>query len=140
MAEVQVRLLSPTQLLALVSAPGGGLMQALMAIGFRIEARAKTLTNGQLVGVVTGRLSGSITTVAATVDNLPTVLVGTPVNYALYVHEGTKPHWPPRDPIARWLAFKGGNPKDAWRVQAAIARRGTAPRPFLTRALQDVLG
>lgn len=138
--EVQVRLLSPAQLMQVIAAPGGSLMQALMAIGFRVESRAKTLTNGQMVGVVTGRLSGSITTAAAIVDGVPAVLVGSPVSYAIFVHEGTKPHWPPRDPIARWLAFKGGNQKDTFLVQRAIARRGTLPRPFLTQAMRDVLG
>ena len=138
--EVQVRLLNAGQLAAAVTGKNGPLLQKLLALGFKIEAQAKTLTNNQMVGVVTGRLSGSITTVAAEIDGMPAVLVGTPVNYAMYVHEGTRPHWPPRDPIARWLALRGGNPKDAWRVQAAIARRGTRPRPFLTTAMRNVLG
>lgn len=140
MAKVQVRMLNAQQVAAAVMGQNGPLLKKLLAIGFKIEAQAKALTNNQMVGVVTGRLSGSITTVLSEIDGVPAVLVGTPVEYALFVHEGTRPHWPPRDPIARWLALRGGNPKDAFRVQRAIARRGTKPRPFLTQAMRDVLG
>lgn len=138
--DVQVRIPGPQALFALIGGPGGPLMRAMLTIGYRVEARAKQLTNNQMVGVVTGRLSGSITTVPAVVDGAPAVLVGTPVEYARYVHAGTKPHWPPKDPIARWLQFKGGNPADAFRVQRAIARRGTPPKPFLSQALADIVG
>lgn len=140
MAQVQVRMLNAQQVAAAVMGQNGPLLKRLLAIGFKIEAQAKALTNNQMVGVVTGRLSGSITTVLSEIDGVPAVLVGTPVEYALFVHEGTRAHWPPRDPIARWLAMRGGNPRDAFRVQRAIARRGTKPRPFLTQAMRDVLG
>lgn len=142
MAEVgsaTIRIPSPDAFFRALAGPGGGLMKAMMAVGFKVEARAKMYTSGVMVGVVTGRLSGGITTVPAVINGTPAVLVGTNTSYAIYVHEGTKAHWPPRDPIAKWLAFKGGNPRDAYRVQRAIARRGTAPRPFLSTALRDVL-
>jgi len=135
-ATVTVQILPPARILQ--SIPQAELLKRLYVIGFRVEARAKQLTNGVLVGVVTGRLSGSITTVASVRNGVPVVLVGTNVEYGWWVHEGTRPHWPPRDAIARWLAAKGEDPGAALRVQRAIARRGTPPRPFLRQALEEV--
>lgn len=133
----ELRLLSEAGLRkALATEP---VLKHLMGIGFKIEARAKGLTNNVMVGVVTGRLSGSITTVAAQRNGGPVVLVGTNVEYAIYVHEGTRPHWPPRAPIAAWLGAKGGDPRQAFLVQRAISRRGTPPRPFLLQAMREVV-
>lgn len=133
---MQVRLLSTKGLLSAL--PKGPLLSALMGIGFKVEGQAKALTNNVMVGVVTGRLSGSITTVPSERSGHPVVLVGTNVEYARFVHDGTRPHWPPRAPMAAWLAAKGGDPANAFLVQRAIARRGTPPKPYLTTALRRV--
>lgn len=51
--------------------------------------------------------------------------------YALYVHEGTRPHYPPLIALEPW-ARRHGIP--AILVQRAIGRNGTKPRPFMTQA------
>lgn len=134
MAEVQI--LSEAAILA--NLDNAAVYRVLLAIGFKVEGRAKALTNNVMVGVVTGRLSGSITTVRAERDGVPVVLVGTNVEYARFVHNGTLPHWPPRSAMAAWLAAKGGDPRNAFLVARAISRRGTPPKPFLTTALREV--
>lgn len=56
------------------------------------------------------------------------------VQYGLYVHEGTRPHWPPvaetkpGGSIYRWAQKKGIPP---FLVARAIARRGTKGQPWL---------
>lgn len=56
------------------------------------------------------------------------------VQYGLYVHEGTSPHWPPVSEtqpggsLYRWAQKKGIPP---FLVARAIARRGTKPQPWL---------
>lgn len=48
-------------------------------------------------------------------------------NYALFVHEGTKPHWPPIDAITPWANRHGIPP---FLVARSIAQKGTKPQPF----------
>lgn len=70
---------------------------------------------------------------------------GANTNYALYVEQGTRPHWPPHKPIKRWVQKKIDPPTDeldsiAFLVQQKIAKHGTKARPFLAvaiRALRD---
>jgi len=47
--------------------------------------------------------------------------------YAMFVHEGTKPHFPPIDAIEPW-ARKHGIP--AFLVARAISQKGTKAHPF----------
>ena len=53
-------------------------------------------------------------------------------DYGIYVHEGTRPHWPPFDAIDPW-AKRHGIP--TFLVQRAIARKGTKAVPFLKDAV-----
>lgn len=55
-------------------------------------------------------------------------------NYAVFVHEGTRPHWPPYDAIEPWARRHGIPP---FPVMLAIARKGTPPRPFFKLALEQ---
>jgi len=48
-------------------------------------------------------------------------------NYALFVHEGTAPHWPPLEAIEPW-ARRHGIP--AFLVARSIAQKGTKAQPF----------
>jgi HK97 gp10 family phage protein len=54
--------------------------------------------------------------------------------YAIGVHEGTKPHWipskeaKPGGSLYRWAKKKGANP---WAVRSGIAKHGTRPQPWL---------
>ena len=61
--------------------------------------------------------------------------------HAWYVHEGSKPHWPPYLPIRRWVEKKlGVRGLDIYwttiGVQRAIARRGTKGTPFLREPVE----
>jgi len=47
--------------------------------------------------------------------------------YALFVHEGTKPHWPPIAAITPWANRHGIPP---FLVARSIATKGTKPHPF----------
>jgi len=65
------------------------------------------------------------------------ISVGSNSDHAIFVHEGTKPHWPPVDPIKKWairkLNIKGKELlKATWFIRKKIATVGTDPKPFLT--------
>lgn len=60
--------------------------------------------------------------------------VGTNVKYAIFVHEGTKPHWPPIDALRPWARSHGISP---FVVARAIARKGTKAQPFIKRAVDE---
>ena len=56
--------------------------------------------------------------------------------YSIYVHEGTRPHWPPYRPnssLDRW-AKKHNIP--TYLVARAIARRGTKAQPFIDETIE----
>ena len=67
--------------------------------------------------ITTGRFQGKLESLAP---------------YAIFVHEGTKPHMPPIDAIMPWAKKKGINP---WAVAMSIKKKGTKPNPFLQRAV-----
>lgn len=63
---------------------------------------------------------------------LPTsARVGTNVEYAQWVHDGTRPHWPPIAAITPWAISKGLSP---YLVARSIARKGTKSNPYLQNA------
>lgn len=84
--------------------------------------------------------------------------VGANVPYGIFRHEGTRPHFPPIEPIKKWVIQKGllrdsrGKPTTARRatregddrraygiaylIARKIFRRGTRGLPFLKLALQ----
>lgn len=59
------------------------------------------------------------------------------VNYAIYVHEGTRPHWTSVKNLEGWARVKGVNP---YAVQRSIAMKGTKANPFLRKAVDSVEG
>jgi hypothetical protein len=66
--------------------------------------------------------------------------VGTPLAYALPVELGTRPHFPPVQPLADWAVAKLGVPRDeaqavGFRIARKIAKRGTEGAFMFTRAL-----
>lgn len=68
--------------------------------------------------------------------------VGTNVAYALPVEFGSRPHWPPREPIEFWVKRKLRVPAGqargiAFLIARKIARRGTAPRKIFELGLED---
>lgn len=58
--------------------------------GFRVEKAAKTRISHSPRRVDTGRLRSSVTTVPIRHGGVPGARVGTDVDYALYVHNGTR--------------------------------------------------
>lgn len=90
--------------------------------------------------------------------------VGANVPYAIYRHEGTKPHFPPVDDIKRWVVKKGifrdskgksttmkrvkksGHNEEsrlnaiAFLIARKISRKGTTGIAFLRMALETNLG
>lgn len=55
-------------------------------------------------------------------------------NYAVYVHEGTRPHFPPTEALKDW-SRRHGIP--AFLVARKISQKGTKANPFVTRALKN---
>jgi phage gpG-like protein len=87
------------------------------AIAVQSRAREKT-------PVDTGRLRNSIA-VAISGD---TAQIGTNVVYGIFVHLGTRPHFPPVAALAGWARRHGADP---FLVARGISRNGTKARPFL---------
>ncbi len=64
--------------------------------------------------------------------------------WAAYVHEGTRPHWPPKGVLVRWIQIKLSKTlEEAMKldfvIRRKIARFGTKPNPFLLRAADKVI-
>lgn len=57
--------------------------------------------------------------------------------YAIYVHEGTKPHFPPLEAIAPWAERHNIPP---FLVARAIAQKGTKAQPFFADAVKEEKG
>lgn len=83
--------------------------------------------------VDTGRLRGSIRWSLVRDAIGLAAIVGTDVHYAIYVHEGTKPHFPPPGALAGWAKRHGFD--SPYPVCFGIASKGTKARPFLRDAL-----
>lgn len=64
-------------------------------------------------------------------------VIGPTVEYGLFVHEGTSPHWTSVKNLEKWANKKGINP---FALQRSIARKGTKANPFMTRAVDQSEG
>lgn len=60
--------------------------------------------------------------------------VGSSKRYAIFVHGGTRPHWPPLSAIEPWARRHGVDP---FLVARAIALKGTRAQPFLRQAVES---
>lgn len=112
----------------------------LKMIGLQIEKTAVEYLDRKNINV-DGTLRDSITSKVSRQVNSILLQVGANAKYAVYVEEGTRPHWPPHDPIVRWVVKKlniHGPPaqKVAYAVQYKIAHKGTKARPFLEVAFR----
>ena len=79
----------PNALKNLLRSPQGETARHVAHVCRDIEAEAKRLTNNVMVGVITGRLSGSITHVVVQEAGEIVGYVGTRTEYAIYVELGT---------------------------------------------------
>lgn len=111
----------------------GPVVRDLVRRGLNVESRAK-----QLCPVDTGRLRSSITTeVAISGGGIPVVRVGTNVDYAEAVHEGTRPHViVPRNASVLRFPSRGG----AIVFTRRVNHPGTRGVPFLRNALDAARG
>lgn len=65
------------------------------------------------------------------------ILVGTNLEYAPYIEFGTEPHYPPIEPLKKWVRRKLNVEEDvAYAVQQKIGQEGTEPNPFMDRAIE----
>lgn len=95
--------------------------------------------------IAEGSLLSSITSVVRRETERIIGEAGTNMQHAVFVHQGTRPHWPPPGPIQKWVALKmrrGMLETDdirstAFLVSRAISRRGTRARPFLAVSLRS---
>lgn len=117
---------------ALLNDRDGQVMRKLFARGKRIESTAK-----RLCPVDHGRLRSSITTQFYSSGAGTVIRVGTDVEYARFVHDGTGIYGPRgaviRPRRSKVLVFQGSNGKTAF----ARYVRGSEGRPFMTRAMRE---
>ena len=96
-------------------------------------ARSAPVNTGILRSAIGSRVS-----VGTGVQVRGQVYVGSQAPYAQAVEEGARPHWAPIGPLKAWARRKLGNERLAYAVRWAIARRGTRPRHFLRKAVDQV--
>lgn len=136
--------LNPQEINTLLKSPSGAVARDLMIRGNRVKNVAQ-----QLCPVDQGRLRSSISSELAFDSGELVVRVGTNVDYALYVHNGTGIYGPNKRPIVpvnkralRWAArnnsgsgrrrYKGGATAQYVFSKRSKGFKGT---PFLTNAL-----
>jgi hypothetical protein len=141
-AQFEVRL-NAAQINRLLTQRGGGVVEWLVAKG----ALAATFAKAHCP-VDTGRLRSSITHELRSQGGVPVVVIGTNVEYARFVHDGTGLYGPRHARIvpvrAKALVFTWrnapvppngrGNFAGKW-VFASV--RGSPPKPFLRQGLED---
>lgn len=101
--------------------------RAIRTSALAIEGLAKKELGRGKGGWDTGRLASSIMSRYGPLH----AEVGPSANYAIYLHQGTRPHWVPISKIGPWAKRHGLNP---YAVQRSIAKKGTKANPFMDRA------
>lgn len=67
------------------------------------------------------------------------VIVGSNLEYAPHVEFGTRPHFPPLEPIEEWARRKlKGDKATARKIAWKIYHYGTPPQPFLRPAIDKL--
>lgn len=74
----------------LLSSPGGPVARNMLRRGIRVQTRARELLTSRKPGVDTGRLRASITVDQELRGMTVVTRVGTNVEYAIFVHNGTR--------------------------------------------------
>jgi predicted nucleic acid-binding protein len=137
--------------------------KTLRVILLKLQADAVKILHDKKVNV-TGELARNIRTqIIKEIGKMIGVIgVGANVPYAIYRHEGTKPHFPPLEPIQKWVikrgmvkgsrgkaltsisAIKARKSSDtleaqvksiAYLIARKIAKKGTEGLPFLQMAM-----
>src|SRR3990167_8971867 len=106
------------------------LLNYFQLVGKAIERRAK---ENAAKTDDTGRLRNSIV-FRYVPPNLAEVVAK--AKYAKFVHDGTKPHWPPPGALAGW-ARRHGIPE--FLAARAVSQHGTKANPFLRDAYAETM-
>jgi hypothetical protein len=119
---------------AILKSPNGGLAKDMVKRGILVQNAAKRNLARHPHRINTGLLRASITWELFRWKGYPAVRVGSPLNYAIFVHNGTGLYGPKHDFIhpnhAKFLRFEvAGDFVFAKKV------RGMPPNPFLLDAL-----
>lgn len=121
-------------------APSGPVEMNLYRRGIRVQTRARQILRSA-GRIDTGRLVNSVTVEIDRRAGLPIIRVGTNVEYARYIHDGTGIYGPKGTPItpkrSQFLVF---TPKGSTDVVFARQVRGIRPTPFLRDALPAAFG
>lgn len=106
---------------------------AVNAAAIAIQARAKlNITDNQTVD--TGRLRASVK--IETYSGGLARRVGSDLKYAPSIEFGSRPHFPPLDPIRAWCKRHGLPESAAYPIALGISKRGTPAQPFLYPAFE----
>lgn len=136
--------LNPREMAELLRSENGPVIRHMLMLGDRVKDRAK-----QLVGVSKpdpiprakphkpGTLRDSIIKRVVQNGDQVRVQVGSPVEYAMYHHEGTKGGQVIVPVRARFLVWADGDGNAVFRKR--VIRGDTPANPFLTRALDEVM-
>lgn len=99
--------------------------------------------------IATGNLLASIST-EVSLDGVVYKVILNSREYIRYLESGTKPHYPPQEPIIKWIQARklptreycGGNlPTEkqlAFLVQRKIGLEGTQPRPIIATTVKEL--
>lgn len=60
------------------------------------------------------------------------------VPYAPYVENGSRPHWPPIDPLKEWARKVLGDEDAGYAIAASIAKNGTKAQPMFRPSADSV--
>lgn len=110
---------------------------AMLLEGFAVQ---EITTAEPRPAVATGELARSVVTTR--VDDGAIVKVEAP--QGVFMEEGTRPHFPPLQPLEDWVRTKGFAQDDAsvkriaYAVALKIAKDGIAPRHFFAKAVRRV--
>ena len=133
MSPVKRNIKTPDQIMnKLVPSVENALLEGLLFI----ERKVVEYFNKNNINV-SGYLRNSITSEVRREAERILGIVGTNLKYAIYVHQGTRPHWPPVKPIKKWvmrkLGIRGADvPKVTFLVRRKISKEGTKAKPFFT--------
>jgi HK97 gp10 family phage protein len=106
---------------------------AINATAIAVQSRAKhNITDNKTVD--TGRLRASVK--IETFSGGFAKRVGSDLKYAPSIEFGSRPHFPPLDPIREWCRRHRIPESAAYPIALKIARKGTPALPFLFPALE----
>lgn len=135
MTTVEVKVLDTASLQHMLHSRDGAVARTMLQRALLIEADAK-----RRVKADHGRLRQSITHEFVMLEGVPAVRIGTNIEYALDVHNGTGLHGPQHHRVvpvqARVMRFtsKSGD------IVFARSTQGQEPNPYLKNALEAVMG